>query len=322
MKTKALVVSDAATSGKTSLEHVDVAVLSAATELSQRDRLFAAIGEAKGHLIHSTLSNLLLAESLRSIKDGAVYKKEGLTWEEVCGVFDISKDTADRMIADLNEFGPLFFKTKAIVRISREAYRRLAPIETEDGRLLIGDDAFALTKANAQSIQAAIQLQNQKFETLQDRVNNAEQSLKAARQERDNAKKAAVDANKKLRDSQNTQPFADVDEDHRTMLRVQSNWDASILMLNKLRARSLSDENQARYIGLCEYLYRSLLQVTDDARFSFGRGPNLPDPSDNLFLSNEPDKSRDLLAEYTKDAAPTVAEFRQVDKHTKGVDPK
>jgi hypothetical protein len=299
LKTKALTVNSSAIAAKTALQHVELSVQPAAP-ISEREQFYMDLGEVKGHLVHSTLSNLLLAERLRGIKGAGAYKKAGYTWADVCDVFNISVDTADRLIGDLREFGALFFKTQAITRISREAFRLVAPIETEDGKILIGDQSFALTKANAQSIQAAIQLQKQRVESLQERTNSAEKSLKTAREERDNAKKAATDATRKLREAQTSRPFADVDEDHQEILCVQQDFDGVLKRFSCLigpedSRKPFSEVNAAHLIGLVEYIYRGVIQMSYEARLVHGRGLNRPDQGDAFLLGDEADSPNPII---------------------------
>ena len=210
-----------------------------------------------------------------------------------------SVDTADRKIKDLEEMGPLFTEVREIVRVTRAAWQAANP-EFENGQLLIGGERFKLTAANAPAIQQAFQEVQAEARRKSEELTGLRADLEKARSERDNAKKAVAEATAKLREALSPTAFADADPDHRVMLRVQSTVDAALMMLNKLRERELSDDNRTRYIGLMEYLYRGLVQVTDEARFVWGRGENAADPGDNLMLNNLPDNSLNLLNDYVE----------------------
>jgi hypothetical protein len=74
------------------------------------------------------------AECLRQMRDEKKYRSLGLSWEGFCKTqIGISRAAADKSISLLNEFGPKFFELSAVVRITPEEYRRIAPAVTSEG---------------------------------------------------------------------------------------------------------------------------------------------------------------------------------------------
>ncbi len=277
------------------LARVDVSEI----EPAEREMLIE-FGRLKESQIMAGFAGALLAEKLSKWKRSKLYRGLGCaTWEDfIQKNFPFSVDTADRKIKDLEDLGPTFIEVQEIVRISRAAWIAANPT-VDNGSIVIAGERFKLTSANAAELQHAFRQIEDEARRAKEQASATKADLERARADRDNAKKAAAEANRKLREAQSPTPFAEADADQQVMLRIQSNWDLGITLLQKLRERSLSMENEARYIGLVEYIYRSAVQVIDEARFAFGRGPNVPDPADNLWLNNEPDTSRNLLAEYT-----------------------
>jgi hypothetical protein len=74
------------------------------------------------------------AECLRSMRDEKKYRSLGLNWETFCRTqIGISRVAAEKIIKQLEEFGPKFFELSAVVRITPEEYRRIAPSVTSEG---------------------------------------------------------------------------------------------------------------------------------------------------------------------------------------------
>jgi hypothetical protein len=74
------------------------------------------------------------AECLRKMRDEKKYKSLGLSWEKFCPKqIGMSRAAADKLISLLNEFGPKFFELSAVVRITPEEYRLIAPSVTSEG---------------------------------------------------------------------------------------------------------------------------------------------------------------------------------------------
>jgi len=89
------------------------------------------------------------AESLRQIRRGKKYRACNMNWEEFCAQrLGLSRATADRIILQLEEFGPQFFTLAQITGISPVEYRRLAP-QVGASDLLHSGESIAITPENA-----------------------------------------------------------------------------------------------------------------------------------------------------------------------------
>ncbi|HEX4135883.1 MAG TPA: hypothetical protein VHY84_14810 [Bryobacteraceae bacterium] len=263
-----------------------------------RERAQLWIGRSQGIRMAKAMVDAADAAALKHIKDAKIYRDLGMDWHKFCILhLGIDHKTADQIIDNYSTFGDKIFDLARLTGISANSLIAVAEQVDKDG-LDIGGEKIPLTTTNAPRLQQAVKALIKQAKDAEASALTADVEKTKAITERDNARKGAAEANRKLREALSPKAFADADEDHQVLLRVQSNWDFGMSLLNKVRERELSPENEARYIGLCEYLYRSLLQVADDARANFGRGANLPDPSDALWLNNEPDTSRNLLSEY------------------------
>src|SRR5579872_4606964 len=74
------------------------------------------------------------AECLKQLRETEQYKDLGMTWEDFCPRYlRISRVHADRLIAQLDEFGAAYFELSKVIRISPQTFRELGPAVTEDG---------------------------------------------------------------------------------------------------------------------------------------------------------------------------------------------
>jgi len=74
------------------------------------------------------------AECLKSMRDSGEYKRLRMTWDEFCSQkAGISRRTADRLITQLEEFGPNFFRVAELIEISPSTYRLIAGSVNEQG---------------------------------------------------------------------------------------------------------------------------------------------------------------------------------------------
>ena len=95
------------------------------------------------------------AECLRRIRDQKLYKNRTAKWGEFCARYvGASKTNVDRMIRQLEEFGPPFFHLTQLTRISPETYRAIARQVSEEGLRFEGE-AIALVPENAEKVSAA-----------------------------------------------------------------------------------------------------------------------------------------------------------------------
>lgn len=145
------------------------------------------------------MTSALLAENLHRLAKSKYYKKLGLTFEEACQKLypQLRIDTCYRRVREYAEFGQAFFQLKDVVRISAGTYRLINPT-VEDGSVVVGSETYALTKANAPYIQAAIQEQVQRLREQGDKLSHTQGALTKVREERDNARTAAEKAREEL----------------------------------------------------------------------------------------------------------------------------
>jgi hypothetical protein len=97
------------------------------------------------------------AECLRQISESGTYKQTGLTWDDFCDQYvGLSRQRVDTLIKNIEEFGKTFFELSNIVRISPEAYRRVAS-KIKDQSIQIGAELVPIVPENAARIRRAIQ---------------------------------------------------------------------------------------------------------------------------------------------------------------------
>ena len=195
MKTKLPQVADK----NNALAHVCLPAPDALAAQTPREQLLQDIGAVNAHGEGMMLQRLLWAERLNRLKEGKLYKDLGMSWGDVCQHLGFSVDTADRMVSDLREFGHAYFELKQIApRLTREAFRAIQPLETDDGCLVIGGTKLALTKANYPAIQAELAIQQEKLTKQAESLSEQKSALDGARLERDNARKGAKGLQEKL----------------------------------------------------------------------------------------------------------------------------
>jgi hypothetical protein len=96
------------------------------------------------------------AECLRQISESGTYKQTGLTWDDFCDQYvGLSRQRVDTLIKNIEEFGKTFFELSNIVRISPEAYRRVAS-KIKDQSIQIGSELVPIVPENAARIRRAI----------------------------------------------------------------------------------------------------------------------------------------------------------------------
>ena len=96
------------------------------------------------------------AESLRRMRDDRFYKQLGLTWEEFCSKqLGSSRRQVERVLRQLDEFGPQFFHVAQMAHVTPEEYRAIAPHVSADGVRLDGA-VVALLPENSEQVSAAV----------------------------------------------------------------------------------------------------------------------------------------------------------------------
>ena len=74
------------------------------------------------------------AECLRKMKECKGYVTLGMTWDQFCREhLGVSRQTAERVIRYLDEFGPAYFELTALLRIAPEDYREIAACIDRNG---------------------------------------------------------------------------------------------------------------------------------------------------------------------------------------------
>lgn len=96
------------------------------------------------------------AHLLRELRDRKLYIGHAKDWGEFCASFlHTSKETANRLIQLLNEFGPGYFEVAQITRISPATYRAIAPA-VKDRQLEHNGEVIDLVPENARKVAAAV----------------------------------------------------------------------------------------------------------------------------------------------------------------------
>jgi hypothetical protein len=97
------------------------------------------------------------AECLKQMRDGAEYKRLGMTWEEFCEKHaGITRRYADRLIRHLEEFGANYFRLAELMEISAGTYRLIAGAVSDEGIELQGEK-IPIRRENRRKILQAVQ---------------------------------------------------------------------------------------------------------------------------------------------------------------------
>jgi hypothetical protein len=101
---------------------------------------------------------------LKQVRDTEAYKALNLTWEEFCPQqAGLSRSQADRLIAQLSEFGAPYFQLTDIVPVSPAAYREIEPAIV-GGTIEFRGEQVPIARENAAKIKAAIYLLRKELE--------------------------------------------------------------------------------------------------------------------------------------------------------------
>jgi hypothetical protein len=95
-------------------------------------------------------------ECLRHIREKKLYQAKGVDWTDFCKQYaGITRAYADRLIRQLEDFGPNYFNLSQIVRISADVYRKISPAVSDEG-IAFGDDKIAISPENSQKLVEAV----------------------------------------------------------------------------------------------------------------------------------------------------------------------
>jgi hypothetical protein len=96
------------------------------------------------------------AETLKSIRDNAEYKRLGLTWKQFCEQeLGVSRVYADQQIHCIEKYGAAYYRVAEIVPLSSETYELISSAVT-DGCIEVDGDRVPLTRENRRQVAAAV----------------------------------------------------------------------------------------------------------------------------------------------------------------------
>lgn len=96
------------------------------------------------------------AYAIRGLREQKLFKECCRKWIDFCPEYlKMSRAEADRIIQNLDEFGPAFFEVAQYTRISPEAFRAIAPAVSE-GALHHKGEAIPLNAENSRKVAEAI----------------------------------------------------------------------------------------------------------------------------------------------------------------------
>jgi hypothetical protein len=97
------------------------------------------------------------AECIRTIRREKRYRALQMTWERFCVErLGVARPTADRIIRQLEEFGPEFFTLAQLTRVTPEEYRRLR-VAVRGHALLHAGEEIPIEVENGPRLSAAIE---------------------------------------------------------------------------------------------------------------------------------------------------------------------
>ena len=120
------------------------------------------------------------AECLRQIRESKRYKEAAATWEEFCPRYlGLSRTHADRIIAQLEEFGSAYFELSQIVRIPEQAYRAISDA-VSDHSIVYNGEKIPISKENGGRIAEVVTLLRHESEQFSRRLELTQARPKAA----------------------------------------------------------------------------------------------------------------------------------------------
>jgi hypothetical protein len=104
-------------------------------------------------------------ESLKTIRDRKLFQARGMEWDEFCEHHvGLGRRHVNRLIQQLEEFGPAYFHLSRIVRISVGSYRQIAGAVSDAG-IKHGDETIAIVPENCARIAEAVATLKQQVES-------------------------------------------------------------------------------------------------------------------------------------------------------------
>lgn len=259
------------------------------------------VGRGQGFGLIAAKAQQAMAQCLKRIRDSGSYKATGLPWDRFCPQeIGMDRKTVERLIASEDEFGLGYFAMSQVMRISASTYRLIAGAVDGDTIELDGEKV-AITKTNAPRIVEAVA-------KLAKRVEQQDEALKAKtdlaekfKGERNAASKAAERARQEFADYKRRESAlfagAGEDEQYRLLLEAQSHFDLAMAKLAAAYGAELSEVNQARYIGVTDYMYQGFVRASFDARDKYGCAFQMATPMELEEAERVAPSPRNLVAE-------------------------
>lgn len=125
-------------------------------DLGKAVELGKLLGQRKAFGLIAGRCSAAHAASLKEIRDGKKYEATSPSWDEFCETdLHISRSQANRIIKNLEDFGPAYFELTQLTAVSPREYRELAPA-IADHRLEINGQSIALIPEKAEEVAAAV----------------------------------------------------------------------------------------------------------------------------------------------------------------------
>lgn len=139
------------------------------------------LGRRQAFALVSSKTAAAEVESLRKIRDENLYRAKGVDWAEFCQKYaGITSVYANRLIHQLEEFGPNYFDLSHIMRISANTYRQISGSVSEDG-ITFGGEKIAITPENSDKLAEAVKALREQSATEGIPARPAEKGIAAAR---------------------------------------------------------------------------------------------------------------------------------------------
>jgi hypothetical protein len=125
-------------------------------KLTEESQLWRLLGRREAFGIIAARCSAAEAVQIKEIRDTKAYLTMAKDWPEFSKVhLHMSYDNANRIIRNLEEFGPAYFEVTQFTRISPTVYRAIAP-SIRDQALHHNGEAIALIPENARKVVAAV----------------------------------------------------------------------------------------------------------------------------------------------------------------------
>jgi len=96
------------------------------------------------------------AQALRLIREGKAYRELNLTWDQFCRQHvGITRPVVDRIIRQLEEYGPAYFELASVLHITPDQYRQIAGSVDAQG-VLYEDEKIPIVADNIPKLARAV----------------------------------------------------------------------------------------------------------------------------------------------------------------------